>query len=282
MGPAAALHARVIPHSGETLPVIGLGTWQTFDVGDSAGEREPLAKVVDTLVEEGARLVDSSPMYGRAEGVVGDLAARAGVRARLFLATKVWTTGRESGVRQMEASLRKLRTDAVDLMQVHNLVDVDTHLATLRGWQRDGRVRHVGVTHYAASAHDAVARVLETHAVDFLQINYSVSERHAEQRLLPMARERGIAVIVNRPFAEGALLRRLRGQPLPAWIAQIDCTSWSQVLLKFVLSHPAVTCVIPATARVEHLRDNLAAGRGRLPDASLRARIVQDVERALR
>lgn len=268
------MQTRPIPSSGEPLPVIGLGTWQTFDVGATAAERGPLQEVLTAFVELGGRLIDSSPMYRRAEQVVGDLAAELDLRDRLFVATKVWTSGREAGIRQMEESLRKLRGERLDLMQVHNLLDVDTHLKTLAAWKREGRVRYVGVTHYTASAHGEVARVIERHPVDFVQINYSVAEPEAEQRLLPLARERGVAVIVNRPFASGSLLRRLRDRPLPAWAADIDCSSWAQLLLKFVISHPAVTCTIPATSKVRHLRDNMQAGHGRLPDEELRRRIA--------
>lgn len=269
---------RPIPSTGERLPVIGLGTWQTFDVGDAAGERAPLAEVLAAFVAGGGRLVDSSPMYGRSEEVLGDLAAAADARAKLFVATKVWTSGRSQGTRQMEESMRKLRARPVDLMQVHNLVDVETQLDTLRAWKAEGRVRYLGVTHYAASGHDAVARVIAAErGLDFVQINYSVGEREAERRLLPLAQERGVAVIANRPFAEGDLFARLRGRPLPGWAAEIGCTSWAQVLLKFILGHPAVTCAIPATAKVSHLRDNLGAGRGPLPDEKLRARIVAEV-----
>ena len=265
---------RPIPSTNEQLPVIGLGTWQAFDVGPSPAQRAPLTGVVRDFAAFGARLIDSSPMYRRSEEVVGDIAADLGLRPKLFLATKVWTTGRQSGIAQMEESLRHFRTDRVDLMQVHNLVDVDTHLLTLREWKRTGRVRYVGITHYSASAYRDVETVLRREPLDFLQINYSVGEREAERRLLPLAQDRGVAVIVNRPFAEGALLRRLSKRAVPAWAAEIDCNSWSQLLLKFVVAHPAVTCAIPATSNAAHVRDNLAAGSGRLPDEQFRARIA--------
>ena len=267
---------RPIPSSEDALPVIGLGTWQTFDVGESAAERAPLAAVLAAFVELGGRLIDSSPMYGASETVAGDLAAELGLRDKRFVATKVWTSGRQAGIEQMQESMRKLRTDPIDLMQVHNLVDVDTHLETLQEWKRAGRVRYIGVTHYTASAHDQVARLIERRPVDFLQINYSVGERDAERRLLPLARERGVAVIVNRPFAGGGLFRRLRSRPLPDYAAAIGCKSWAQLLLKFVVSHPAVTCAIPATSKVAHLRDNMQAGYGPLPDPKLRARIAAE------
>ena len=273
-----AMLVRKIPSSGETIPVIGLGTWQTFDVGSGAAAREPLTEVLRAFVELGGKVIDSSPMYGRSEEVVGDLAAKLGLHPKLFVATKVWTKGKRAGIEQMEDSMRKLRVKTIDLMQVHNLVDVSTHLDTLDAWKKEGRVRYTGITHYTAGAHDDVARVLESRPVDFVQINYSVGEREAERRLLPLAAERGVAVIANRPFASGGLFRRLRARPLPDWAAEIDCTTWAQVLLKFVISHPAVTCAIPATSRVAHLRDNMGAGRGRMPDAAMRRRIVEAVE----
>jgi diketogulonate reductase-like aldo/keto reductase len=265
---------RPIPSSGEPIPVIGVGTWQTFDVGASAAERAPLEAVLSSFVELGGKVIDSSPMYGNSEGVVGDISARLGLRAKLFVATKVWTSGKQRGIAQMDESMKKLRTSVVDLMQVHNLVDVATHLATLRDWKRAGRVRYIGVTHYTAGALDDVARVVTANPVDFIQINYSVGERDAERRLLPLARERGIAVIANRPFAGGDLFRRLLGKPLPPWAPEIGCTSWAQLLLKFIVSHPSITCAIPGTGKVEHLRDNMRAGVGHLPDESLRARIA--------
>lgn len=272
----SAILTRPIPATGEAIPVVGLGTWQTFDVGAGATERAAVEAVLGAFVELGGTLVDSSPMYGRAEAVVGDAAAKLGVPAKLFLATKVWTTEKAAGIRQMEESFRRLRVARVDLMQVHNLVDADTHLATLAAWKREGRVRYVGVTHYTAGSHDAVARLIAARPVDFVQINYSVGEREAERRVLPLAAERGAAVIANRPFAGGDLFARLRRKPLPAWAAAIDCDSWAQVLLKWVVSHPAVTCAIPATSRVAHLRDNMKAAYGRLPDARLRDRIAAE------
>jgi diketogulonate reductase-like aldo/keto reductase len=269
-------HTREIPSSGESLPVIGLGTSRTFDVGSSAEARAPLEQVLKAFVEIGGKVVDTSPMYGKAEEVVGDLSARLKVRDRLFLATKVWTTGREAGVKQMEDSLAKLKTGTVDLMQVHNLVDVETQLKTLRDWKASKRIRYLGVTHYSAGSHDAVAKVMAGHALDFVQINYSVGEREAEARILPLARERGIAILANRPFSGGDLFSRLRKRPLPSWAAEIDCTSWAQIMLKYVVSHPAITCAIPATSKVAHLLDNMAAGLGRLPDEDFRKRIAKE------
>ncbi|MEO8385349.1 MAG: aldo/keto reductase [Betaproteobacteria bacterium] len=269
--------SRKIPSTGEMLPAIGLGTWQTFDVGKGATARAPLEVVLREFAALGGKLIDSSPMYGRSEEVVGDLIAALKLRQQLFIATKVWTSGKAAGIAQMEDSMKKLKATPIDLLQVHNLLDVEAHLATLMDWKRQGLVRYIGVTHYTNSAFAAVAKVISAHPVDFLQINYSVGEREAEKLLLPLARERGIAVIINRPFAGGELIRGLRGTPVPTWAAEIDCKSWAQLLLKFVISHPAVTCAIPATARVAHLRDNMAAGSGRMPDEKMRARIAASI-----
>jgi aryl-alcohol dehydrogenase-like predicted oxidoreductase len=274
---AASTIRRPIPRTGESLPVIGLGTWQTFDVGKAQSAREPLKSVLRDFVRLQGKVIDSSPMYGNSENVVGDLAAELGVRQQLFLATKVWTSGRDAGIRQMEESFQRLRTPVMDLMQVHNLVDWRTQLATLRRWKEQGKIRYVGVTHYTASAYDQLARVLETEDLDFVQLNYSIAEREAEHRLLPLAANKRIAVLVNRPFAAGGLFSKLRGKPLPPWAQEIDCASWAQFLLKFVISHPAVTCAIPATSKVEHLTDNMSAGVGSLADAGMRERMARYV-----
>lgn len=268
-----AMLRKSIPNTKETIPVIGMGTWQTFDVIREE-ERKPLQEVLAEFSRLGGTLIDSSPMYGNSEEVVGDLSAHLGLRPKLFIATKVWIAGAAAGVRQMEESMRKLRAEPIDLMQVHNLVDVETQLKTISDWQRRGRIRYIGVTHHTASAFDAVEKVLSAHKLDFLQINYSIQEREAEKRLLPMAQERGIAVIANRPFAGGELFADLKRKPLPSWAAEIDCASWAQLMLKFVVSHPAITCAIPATSKLEHLRDNMLAGLGRMPDATMRARIA--------
>ncbi len=272
---------RTIPSSGEALPAIGLGTWSVFDVGEGERERRPLAEVVGALFAGGGRLLDSSPMYGRAESVAGDLVAAAAPPPvpPAFLATKVWTEGREAGIRQMETSMRRLRAPRLDLLQIHNLVDWRTHSRTLRAWKDEGRVRYIGITHYTPSAHAALESVLLAEPWDFVQLDYALDDRAAERRLLPLAAERGVAVLVNRPFGGGSLLKRLAGAALPSWAAEIDCASWAQCALKFVLGHPAVTCVIPATRRVEHLRDNLAAGEGPLPDAALRVRMARTFDR---
>jgi aryl-alcohol dehydrogenase-like predicted oxidoreductase len=266
---------RKIPGSDEMLPVIGMGTWQTFNVGRAAAERAPLREVLREFARLGGRVVDSSPMYGQSETVVGDLAAELRLHKQLFLATKVWTRGRDAGIRQMEESIRRLRAQRVDLMQVHNLLDWKAHLETLRRWKEDGRVRYIGVTHYTASAYEELARVVETEELDFVQLNYSIAEREAERRLLPLAASRGVGVLVNRPFAEGALFRQVKGKPLPPWAAEAGCGTWAQFFLKFIVSHPAVTCAIPATSKLEHLVDNMQAGQGALPDAAMRERMAR-------
>jgi len=273
----AKMMQRAIPSSGEKLPVIGLGTWQSFDVGAGASERAPLEEVLTAFAKRGGRVVDSSPMYGHAEAVLGDLTAKLRLRNSLFLATKVWTSGREAGIRSMERSLGLMKAPRMDLMQVHNLVDAQTHLATLREWKKEGRVRYTGITHYTAGSHDEVARVLEREKVDFVQINYSLMEREADERVLRVAQDRGVAVIVNRPFGGGSLFGRVRGQPLPDWAKEFDCSSWAQFFLKWIIAHPAVTCAIPATSKARHLEDNMAAGLGPLPDAKMRQRMVETV-----
>ena len=264
------------PPSNGNLPKIGLGTWQTFDVGSSEAARKPLAEVLSLFVQLGGRLIDSSPMYGRSEEVVGDLAASLGIRDKLYVATKVWTTGRARGIAQMEDSERKLR-GKVDLMQVHNLVDAETHLETLRAWKAAGRIRAIGVTHYTSSAYPALAAQIRRGGIDFIQVNYSLAEREAEQEILPLARERGIAVLVNRPFGAGSLFRETRGKALPAFAKELGSTSWAELFLKFVISHPAVTCAIPATSKAAHLRENMNAGGGPMPDVAMRKRIADAV-----
>src|SRR5262245_44127728 len=267
-----ALATRPIPRTGERVPAVGLGTWQAFDVPRDGPDRASAKEALRALVEHGASLVDSSPMYGAAEDAVGALAAELGIGDKLFVATKVWTSGREAGVRQMEASFAKLKVARLDLMQVHNLVDTDAHLATLAAWQREGRVRYLGVTHYHAGAHPALEAAIRKHRPEFAQFNYSLAEREAERGLLPLARDEGVAVLVNRPLGQGRMFARVKGRPLPDWASEIDCASWAQLLLKFILGHPAVTSVIPGTRNPKHLADNLASARGRIPDEPLRKR----------
>lgn len=267
------LITRKIPSSGEQLPVIGLGTSQTFEVGTSPAERAPLRQVLETFFRAGNRLIDTSPMYGTAEQVLGELLTRE-MHARAFLATKVWTRGARAGSEQMTRSAELLGAPRLDLIQVHNLLDLDTQLGTLREWQAAGRVRYLGVTHYTVSAQAQLEQVLRREKLDFVQLNYSPVTRAAERSLLPLAADRGVAVLVNRPFEDGELFAHTRGKPLPPFAADLDARSWGQLILKFIASHPAVTCIIPATAKLEHLEDNLAGGRGRLPDTRQRELIA--------
>jgi diketogulonate reductase-like aldo/keto reductase len=265
---------RPIPQSSEPVPVVGLGTWQTFDVG---ADRDALAQrreVLHILFEAGGRVVDSSPMYGRAEATVGTLLSDMGAHDKAFLATKVWTSGEAAGIAQMRASFAKLQAPVIDLMQVHNLVDWRTHLRTLRAWKEKEQLRYIGLTHYTEASLDELAAIIRQERVDFLQFAYSIDVRAAERHLLPLAAERGVAVLVNRPFGSGALFRQVRGRTLPDWAAELDCASWAQFFLKFILGHAAVTCVIPGTARPDHARDNVAAGMGRLPDEAQRRRMA--------
>lgn len=266
---------RAIPISGEKLPVIGLGTSRTFDISGAGRALDDAREVLKAFAENGASVVDSSPMYGRAEEVVGELATELNLHPRLFLATKVWTSGREAGIRQMQDSMRKLHTQRIDLMQVHNLLDTDTHLASLRSWKEQGKIRYLGVTHYHEGAYDELKRTMERHQLDFIQINYSIAERRAEVYILPLAAERRIAVLINRPFARAGLFGRVRGQQVPEWAQEFDCRTWAQFFLKYILANPAVTCAIPATRNPEHARDNLSAAQGRLPDAKQRERMIE-------
>lgn len=263
--PQDQISTRVIPSTGATLPVIGCGTWKNFDVGDREKERAALGEVLGALFSSGGSVVDSSPMYGRAETIVGKLLAEGGSLGKAFLATKVWTQGRQEGIQQMRRSLELL--GRVDLMQVHNLVDWRRQIATLREWKAEGRIRYLGVTHYAASAYGELEDVMRREALDFVQLNYSLDERTAEKRLLPLASDRGIAVIVNLPFGAGRLLGRLRNKQLPGWAKECGCDGWAQLLLKFVLSDKAVTCVIPGTGDARHMIENCRAGMGGLLEA---------------
>lgn len=257
------------------LPNVGLGTYRSFDVEDTDAERVPLREVLRLFVERGGAMVDSSPMYGRSEAVLGRLASELGIRNKLFLATKVWTQGREYGIRQMETSMRKLRTDWLDLVQVHNLVDWRTHLASLLEWKAQGRIHYIGITHYHSSAYPEIERIMCHEDIDFVQINYSIVDRDAERRLLPVALEREIGVIVNCPFGQGDILNRVNGEPLPQWASELDCRTWAQLLLKFVTSHPAVTCAIPGTRNPRHLMDNMQVAYDRPPDPGTRDKMVR-------
>jgi len=267
-----AMNTRPIPRTQEALPMVGLGTWQAFDV-DAAG-RPPLVAVVQQFLAAGGRVIDSSPMYGRSEQVVGDVLAELGAIGTPFLATKVWTRGKREGSAQMEQSRRRMRAERIDLMQIHNLLDWQTHLPVLRELKQAGTIRYLGVTHYAHGEFAELERLIRTEQLDFVQLPYNLADRAAEARLLPAAADTGTAVLVMRPFDEGGLFRRVRGKPLPGCAADLGCTSWAQLFLKFILGHPAVTCPIPATADPRHLADNLRAGTGPLPDAAQRRALV--------
>ncbi len=274
---ARTMRTRAIPPTGEELPVIGLGTYDVFDVAGTSAELAARRDIVDQLVAAGGSVVDTSPMYNRSERVIGDLVAAGVERERLFLATKVWTDGEAEGARQMRRSAELMRTDVIDLMQVHNLRDTAVHMGTIRAEQEAGRIRFNGLTHYTAGAHDALEQAMRRHRPDFIQINYSLGEREADARLLPLAADMGIAVIVNRPYQAGRLFRAVRGRELPGW-AQAFAASWGQFFLKFIVSHPAVTCAIPATSKPEHMADNQQAGSGPLPDAATRRRMIDFFE----
>ena len=276
-GESSTMLMRAIPSTGEKLPVIGLGTWRTFDVDLTSDNRRQLGDVLSLFMKLGGRVIDTSPMYGRAEDVIGNLTATLGIQDKLFLATKVWTRGQENGIRSLERSMLRLQIKQIDLMQVHNLVDVHTHLATLRQWKEQGRIQYLGITHYESGAFNAVEKIIRSEKLDFLQINYSIMEREAEERILPLAQERGIAVLVNRPFGGGDLFSHVRSKPLPEWSAEFDCRSWAQLFLKWIIANPAVTCAIPATDKPRHLEDNMQGGIGRLPDAKMRQRMVESV-----
>jgi len=268
---------RKVPATGEELPVIGLGTSGVFDVGGGSSERAPLMEVLRILAGAGGSLLDTSPMYNRSEAVSGDLMAALELRNRMFVATKVWTRGKEEGLEQIATSMRLLKSPKLDLVQVHNLLDLGTQLANVRALKEQGKVRYSGITHYTVASHTDLEGVIQREPVDFVQFNYSIATRQAEQRLLPLAAEHKVAVLINRPFEDGALFARVRGKPLPAWATEIDCTSWAQFFLKFIVSHPAVTCVIPATAKPDHMADNVRAGHGRMPDDKMRERMAAHV-----
>ncbi|MBU3672521.1 MAG: aldo/keto reductase [Sinobacteraceae bacterium] len=268
---------RVIPSSGESIPVIGLGTSGPFEVGVDPQQRAPLSAVLEAFFAGGGTFIDTSPMYSTAEAVLGDLLTPA-MQERAFVATKVWTRGEQEGVRQMTRSRELLRRRKIDLMQVHNLLDLEVHLRTLRRWKAEGRIRYIGITHYTVASQEALAEIIRREPIDFVQFNYSATTTAAEHTLLPLCADRGVATIVNRAFDDGKIFAQLRGKPLPSWAADIGCSSWAQVLLKYVISHPAVTCVIPATGKMANMQDNLAAGRGALPDAQLRRTIAATVQ----
>jgi diketogulonate reductase-like aldo/keto reductase len=278
-GPAAGpILKKPIPSTGEQIPAIGLGTWITFNVGSDERLRAARAQVMQTFFDRGGSLIDSSPMYGSSEAVIGHGLARIQNKGALFSAGKVWTLLRPLGINQMENSRRLWGVQRFDLMQIHNLLDWSTHLETLKAMKAEGRVRYIGITTSQGWRHGDLERIMRTERLDFVAFSYNAVDREVEERLLPLAAERGIAVIVNRPFQEGVLVDRMKHYPLPPWAADIDCANWAQFLLKFIISHPAVTCAIPATRRVDHMEENMAAMRGRMPDARMRTRMARHIE----
>ncbi len=269
---------KAIPGSGEQLPVIGMGTSRTFDIGNDPQKRAQLAEVLQIFFDQGGAVIDSSPMYGNAEQVTGDLLKTSKNKQALFAATKVWTWGKQEGITQMQRSSQRMGVKVFDLMQIHNLRDWQVQLETLKAWKADGKVRYIGITTSHGRFHDELEVILENEPFDFVQLSYNIMNRTVEQRLLPIAQEKGIATLVNRPFARGDLFSTVKGQALPAWAADIDVKSWGQFFLKFVVSHPAVTCAIPATSRPHHMLDNMGAGFGRLPDATMRQQMIRYIE----
>ncbi|MEO8063698.1 MAG: aldo/keto reductase [Pseudomonadota bacterium] len=279
--PTGQLLMRQIPSSGESIPAIGLGTSGPFEVGADESARAPLREVLKAFFTAGATLIDTSPMYSTAEAVLGDL-LKAEQQAKAFVATKVWTPGsgnaaEQKGIEQMQRSMALLKHPRIELMQVHNLVDLDIHLKTLRRWKAEGKIKYIGVTHYTTSSYPDLIAIIEREKLDFVQFNYSVVTREAEKRLLPLCADKGVAVIINRAFEDGNLFAKVQGKPLPPWAAEFGAQSWAQVFLKFVLAHAAVTCVIPATGKARNLADNLGAALGKLPDGKQRAQIVTAV-----
>ncbi|MFT5500865.1 MAG: diketogulonate reductase-like aldo/keto reductase [Woeseiaceae bacterium] len=274
---AGTMLTRSIPTSDEQLPVIGLGTWQVFDVAGSDEELDVRKAIVSLLIDKGGSVIDSSPMYARSEKIVGEIIEDESNRERLFLATKVWTDGKDRGETQMQRSIDLMQAGTIDLMQVHNLRDLDVHMGTIRDWQKDGLIRYSGITDYRASALDEIETAMRVHKPQFIQINYSLAEREAEKRVLPLAADLGIAVLINRPFVSGGLFRAVRNLALPEW-AKSYADSWGQFFLKFIVSHPAVTCVIPATSKLHHMSDNVGAGFGEMPDEAFRQRMAAYIE----
>jgi diketogulonate reductase-like aldo/keto reductase len=266
---------KIIPSSAEKLSVIGLGTSRTFNVSSDAAVQSPLLDVMRAFFDQGGQLIDSSPMYGSAEAVTGALLQAVDNKASLFTATKVWTYGKSEGIEQMERSMQRLGAERIDLMQIHNLRDWQVQLETLQEWKQQGHIRYIGITTSHGRYHNELETILQKQPLDFVQFSYNIANRDAEQRLLPIARERGIATLINRPYQRGSLFRKVKGRPLPDWAGEIDCASWGQFFLKFIASHPDVTCIIPATSKLKHMVDNMAAGYGRLPDAAMRKRMIE-------
>jgi diketogulonate reductase-like aldo/keto reductase len=269
---------KTIPSSDEQLSVIGLGTSRTFDVSTSENSISPLVEVIQTFFDASGQLIDSSPMYGNAESVTGSLLKQVKNSQDLFTATKVWTNGKDEGIEQMQRSMERLGVDIIDLMQIHNLRDWQTHIDTLIDWKAQGKIRYIGITTSHGRSHKDLETIMQKLRLDFVQFSYNIMNRTAEHRLLPIAQEKGIATLINRPYQRGSLFRLVNGKPLPAWASEIDCASWGQFFLKFVASHPSVTCIIPATSKLKHMVDNMAAGYGRLPDDRTRQRMIEYLE----
>ena len=269
---------KSIPSSGEKLSVIGLGTSRTFNVDAGSAAKSPLLEVMRAFFDNGGQLIDSSPMYGSAEAVTGALLQAVDNKSGLFSATKVWTYGKREGIEQMQRSMQRLGVEQIDLMQIHNLRDWQVQLETLQQWKAQGRIRYIGITTSHGRYHDELETILQQQALDFVQFSYNIGNRDAEERLLPIAGERGIATLINRPYQRGSLFRQVKGRQLPGWAAEIDCASWGQFFLKFIASHPDVTCIIPATSKLKHMVDNMGAGYGRLPDAAMRQRMIEYME----
>ncbi len=268
------IQTRPIPSTGEPLPIVGVGTWQTFDVGGSTEKRKVLTQVLSELHRFGGRAIDSSPMYASSESVVGDLTSNLTFQNELFYATKVWTSGKQAGIRQMEASMQKMRRKSMDLMQIHNLVDWKTHVKTLKAWKEDGKIKYWGITHYVDSAHSSLEKIIKSERPDFVQFNYSIQSRHAENSLFDTVEKYGVATLINQPYESGSLFRRVRGKAIPEWAQEYDINSWGQYFLKFILSNRNVTCVIPGTSKPHHMIDNMKAGLGRMPDEKLRNKMA--------
>ena len=271
-----SMHLRKIPSTNEQIPVVGLGTWQTFDVGSTKNEREPLKEVLKILVNHGGSVIDSSPMYGRSEKVVGELTSELNIKKKIFEATKVWITGKNEGIQQMNSSINLMKAEPMDLMQVHNLVDWKTHLKTLYNWKETGKIRYIGITHYHSGGYAQMEKIMKNESLDFIQINYNLNEQDAAERILPLAQDKGIAVLINRPYDGGSLFQSIKNKKLPSWADEFDANSWGQIFLKFILANPAVTCVIPGTSKPKHMKDNVQAGFGNLPTTA-HLRKIQDL-----
>ncbi len=273
------MNTRKIPSSGKLLPVVGVGTWQSFDVSSSQAERNPLKEVLKILIESGGSVIDSSPMYGRSEKVVGELTAELEIKNKIFEATKVWTTGKEEGIDQMHTSMNLMGAMPMDLMQIHNLVDWKTHIKTLKKWKEEGKIRNIGITHYHKGGYAEMEKIMKTEKIDFIQINYNLAVRDAAERILPLAKDKGIAVIINRPYEGGSLFKKVKGKAIPTWAKEFEAESWGQVFLKFILAHSAVNCVIPGTSIAKHMKDNVQAGFGKYPNQELQKRLINLIEK---